>query len=469
MEWDHPAWFMEMRLGKTLVAIRWAIAKGLRTIIVMAPVTVLEAWEAELRREGETIVTAYGKNQIGRDLAVIRAFGAGRRTWLLMNYEAFLASAPVKLSRRRRWKDGKMEEYLKRSYLLPHMAKIPWDAVILDESTRIKSPAAWTSILLCEGFREARHRAILSGLPTPEGELDAVQQMIFLDGHCMGFRNYYHLRDKLFTQDYNGYGWYPKPGTAMRMRTYLHRRAFFKRRADAGMPELKVYHKRQILPCPRLRRLHEQVEEEYAIDLISGGVRETGWKLEQVSWLRHLAGGFDPERNLIDDGLLKELMVLLKGELSQQKVVVWFAFRHEVEFVRQALLKAKIPCASILGGDSLLSRKAAMEAFRGRGARILLATAEVAKYGSDYSVADAEIYYSNPWSCEARAQSEDRLYHPLKKTNILIVDLVFKGLIGEGVLAKVKKKVWKAQHMMKSVDQLVLERRYERADRRANK
>jgi hypothetical protein len=452
-----PAFFLEMRCGKTLVTIRWAKSlSGVRRILIIAPLTVLETWERELREEGESFTTCYGFSAIKRREAIAEAWfkGEERRHWLLMNYEGLLNLGEVRTVKR---KDGR----IRRIRQVPGVAFLPWCIVGLDESTKIKNPSAQITKVCIGGFRNVSHRALLTGLANPEGDLDLVSQFLFLDGHFMGHTDFWHARNELFEK--KGYQWVHREGVKARIKQYVHRRAFVMTAAQAGMPSRVQYQTRRVEPSPAQRRMYKQVEDEYAAVLLSGEEVSTQWVLTQRLWLQRIAGGFDPEENLLSSAKSDELKSLLKGELANRKVIVWFKFRAELEHCREVLTKAGISCVSLMGGETLRSRTGKLETFRGR-TRVLLAM-EKLSFGFDASVADTAIYYSNEWSNQDRSQSEKRIVHPKKKRTHLIIDLVTRGTIDEEVVKAVKEKKFESKFFMSKLEEEFL-KRYGSANRK---
>ena len=161
-KFNHNACLLEMRLGKTLATIRWDVSLSSKSlasepILVVAPLSVLEAWEKELTLEYERYVLVSGKSFDKRtDLVVNEAFGVEGRTWVLINYESLRAT--------------------------PGLAFLEWFTVVADESTIIKNNQAAITKLFTKGFRETKHRTILAGMPRPESELDLFSQFQFLYG-----------------------------------------------------------------------------------------------------------------------------------------------------------------------------------------------------------------------------------------------------------------------------------------------
>ncbi len=429
---NHVALFMEMRLGKTLVAIRYLASKYyVRYALVVAPVTVLEAWERELSLEGETFLNLSGKSKPAR-MAILDSLATrpSGRTWLLINYEGLLAT--------------------------PVMAKAPWDAVVLDESTRIKSPDAKTTKLCIKGFRQVKHRLILTGLPNPENEFELFCQLQFLWGSFAGCVSYWGFRSKYGTYNEREMKWTMHPQWRGPIKDLIQRRAFILSREKARMGKRKIYQIRNVPSTPEQMQLYRKAEADFEILLSDGTMKETQYTIVVHNWLCKIAGGFTPDEvpELISNRKTEELLELLQGELWNQKAVVWFKYRHEVEHVANHLRLAQIPFVQILGGDPLEERKARLDAFR-HDARVLLATEKVAKFGIDCSVASTAIYYSNEWSCEDRVQSEDRILHPQKDEPLLYIDLCTEGTVDHRVAEAVQEKSLNAKLFLKNIQEFI--------------
>ena len=104
----HPLLCMEMRTGKTLTTIRAdkELPRG-KPNLVLAPLTVLSAWQRELTLEGEFWVAGYGLTAAKR-MQLFQWVWSNphptKRIWLLMNYESLLASGESYISRSGRHK-----------------------------------------------------------------------------------------------------------------------------------------------------------------------------------------------------------------------------------------------------------------------------------------------------------------------------------------------------------------------------
>ena len=105
---QHPALFLEMRLGKTLIAIRWIKSHPeIKRILVVSPYSAFYAWKKELRIEHEPTPIELIGDWTQRSIRLHTP-----HKWYLISKEGHL--------------------------VLPSIRDTSWDCVILDESTFIK-------------------------------------------------------------------------------------------------------------------------------------------------------------------------------------------------------------------------------------------------------------------------------------------------------------------------------------------
>lgn len=420
----HPAFIMAMRLGKTFCVIRWVKSLGskVKHVVVVAPLTVLEAWQRELTLEGEAYLdlTELKRDSRGKELNEARSLG--HRIWILVNYK-----------------------------LLPRIkiGTLPWHVSILDESVEIKNPKAQITKRCNREFRDSSHRVILSGLPNPESELEIFSQFQFLDGHFMGFTNYWKFKKALFKPTpWNSYKWVPKPGARKRIKEALHKRAFVLQRSDV-YEDRKVYQVRTVPMTVKQRQLYRKIVKDFAYQDPQGKWHETQWAMTAAMWLQRICGGFDPTgEEVLSREKVKEVLNIL-DELQGEQLVVWFKFRTELKMVLRTLKKKGIKCSVVHGGVKKTDRKEEIRNFRAGKTRVFLATEKCAKMGIDCSTADCEVYYSNEWSYDDRAQSEERIENPKKKAMLLVIDLATKGTIDMKAIRRIQEKGFNAKDLLK--------------------
>lgn len=417
------ALFMEMRLGKTLVAIRWAQRFGGHTLVV-APSSVLQVWEDELAMENTSSIQLRGTPQERLDLFDEHNY---KVSWWLLNYEALL--------------------------LDPCVACVycdMWETVILDESVRIKNPKAQTTRLAHQYLTRAPHRAILTGLPNPETPLDFYEQLSFIGCPPMGFGNYWQFREAKFIQ--NIHDWSPKARTVIELRKEVHTNAFVLSSKDAGMGSKRVYEIRRVTLPPRIRKAYDIVE----CDMILGK-DTTKYVLVMQIWLSQIAGG--AKEGVEHDSKIKECLDLFRTELKDKQIVVWFRFNAELNKFWKKCKEVGYTIGRITGTTPLEKRAERIKRFQGGEIRFLLMQVGCGKYGLDLSAASVAIYFSPIWSHDDWAQSVKRIEHPKKKEPLLILTIVSEDTVDEDVVQALQVKKVSSRIFTSNVARRLKERR----------
>jgi len=404
MENKKVALFMEMRLGKTLVAIRWASQPKINRVLVVAPLPVVRVWEDELFMEewAEEDVCRIRGSKNKREEALENK----EARWFLINYEGLLAT--------------------------PSVFNRSWDAIILDESTKIRKPKAKITKMLQERTQHIQYKAILTGLPAPESPLDYYEQFRFLYGKFLGCSNYWSFLKCYFWQI--GYTQVTPKRTKLKIQNAIKTLAFSMTRKQAGINIKKVYEKRYVQLKPSQKKLNKQIEAGFEYK-IGKEKKQTLWIPVQYSWYGTIAGGFTPEGKFLSDAKLKEVVNLLKTELKDEQVVIWFKHNREIEYVAKELHKLKYKVGIFTGASKEDSAK-----FKQKKIQVICAQGRCGQYGLDWSVASTAIYYSNWYDGEVRYQSEDRIIHPQKKEPLLYIDIITEDSIDEEVVEILRRK-----------------------------
>jgi len=419
---DRIALFMEMRLGKSPVAIRWAAED--RRVLLVAPLSTLLGklnWHGELVREGitPTMLPDIKRADRERMLRTSRIqHGVLRRRWATgwfgINYEALRTQ--------------------------PEILEAPWDAIVIDESTRIRSPRAQVTKLLLARASHIPRRAILSGLPNPESPLDYFCQFKFLDGEFLGYDNFWAFKQGQFVQTFPQWNWQPKRGVRQKIKEAVHSRAFVLTRKQAGVGSEKLREQRSVALNPAQKRAIKEIKRDYAID-----GTETKWAPVAHLWQQRLAGGFHPiTQELLNDAKIRLAEELVMDEFRRQSLVMWFRFNHEIDYFYKWMRKRnrKLKVERVHGNvkDSKLVRGPVQDRFQDGTTRLVLLQIKLGKFGWNLSKASTAIYYSNSYEFEDRSQSEDRIIHLTKQDPCLYLDLVTMGTPDEAVVEALSGK-----------------------------
>lgn len=398
MKVTHPFLAMAMRTGKTLVAIRIALARlgSGATVLTVAPKPVLEAWERELKAESVPYRLLLGSQP--ERLAALDSLRAG---FFLINPEGLLACE---------W-----------------MWDLHFDGVILDESTVCRNPGAQIVEVLCRHFRGAKMRMCLSGNPAPEGPIDWFFQMKFLWGKFLGADNYFKFRSILFRLI--GYDWCPKGGALEKILFALKGRVYFLSAKQAGVFLPMVYQRRYVDLPAELRKKYREMEYGFTTT-IQNQTLETSWVPVKIMRLAQIASGWGGAYQ----HKIKELIALLEGDLARVSVVVWHRFTRDIDSCALALGIVGIDAGILDGRKSYEENKVVLDAWRLGKFRVLLVQIKLGRRGLDLSTAEVAIFFSNSYSADDRDQAVARIQHPFRKTTPLTIDLIARNTVDEDIL-----------------------------------
>lgn len=394
----NPALFMEQRMGKSLVALRWAKTYSAERVLVLCAKTSIPSWVNEASLEGIDLVYLPGPNST-------RMARMDKPGWYVLNYEALR--------------------------LCPELVReMSWDVWILDESTTFRNPKAQITKLLKGSRSNAALCTILTGEPRPENLMDYVSQFFVLRGTFLGQTNYWTVRHRYFVPDWSGYNWVPKKGTRQAFAKEIAKHAFVLTRKQGKMPGSKVREYITLDPTPEQKAFDKLARKNFEYRDKAGHTVYTNTAPVVAGWLHRSSGGFTPDGQKLSRVKLYELHRLLNENFADQQVVVWCWFRKEIEAIQKLLPWTP----DVLHGDvSLQDRDKTIKDFQSGRTRVLVAQVHLGRFSLDLSCADTAIYFSNSLAYEDRAQSEDRIIHPKKSTPGLVLDLVTRGMADEGI------------------------------------
>jgi SNF2 domain-containing protein/helicase-like protein len=402
------ALFMEMRLGKTLVAIRSVDFKGAYPTLVSAPFSTFYGWRSDLLADGidDIVVLAGTRKQRLHKLAQGLADGA---RWYILNKEGHR--------------------------VIPEVADVGWGSAIIDESTFIKNPQSKVGKYYTRKMQDVPVKYLLTGSPAVDGLLDYYQQLRFLDPDILGCRSYWEFRQKYFTNI--RYDWRAtKQGS-----TFIHRalaeHCFYMTREEAGLGGAKVYVRRTVQMTPKVRKAYIIAVREFVLEGLTDDYDDTIWATSRFTWLRKLCGGFAGD-DFVFDAKYAELLYLLATELKGQQIVIWCYYLNELHLIHEKLnrrYRGKV--GIIYGAVKQAERDAQIDAFRRGELRYMVIQPNTAKWGTDLSAADTEVFYST-CTGEARAQAEDRIIATGKLSSSLIIDITVEDSVDEDMVDGVR-------------------------------
>ncbi len=421
--------FLKMRLGKTFVSIRWArpLLSSASLALVVAPTSVCPGWLEELQLEGIPATWLHGSSSDKR-LKLERGMREGHR-WFVVNPEGLRAA--------------------------PDLFDVPWRVGLIDESTCISNPQAQLTKLFLKRF-QPQYRAILSGEPAPEHDLQYFTQLQWLHGSFMGFNNYWKFREALWYQA--GYEWCPKRTVRDRLAAEVAESCYVLSAEDAGIANKRVYETRFLALPPKMRGLYREVMDDFVCGDLS-----TKFVPVTQNWLAQIAGGclplefragrpanFSPHK-------FAELERVLTQELHGEPACVFFRFNRELRQAAFRLREAGLKVGCFTGLTKPEVRARVIADFRGGRTRCLLAQGRAARFGLDFSRATAAIFFSNWWDWNTRSQLEARVLHPARKTPALILDIITSRTVDEAAMRSLREKKRNSTELLRRIHELTLE------------
>ncbi len=458
MSRDAKDWalLMEMGTGKTKVGIdtaAWLYQNDkIDMMVVVAPNGVHENWiDRELPKHmvdqanyrGAVWQAGMGKRKTAamEDMLYDREH-PGLKV-LAMNVEAF----------------GSTDKATKLLRKLCNMFRV---MLIVDESTKIKTPGATCTRKLTTIGKYAAYKRIMTGSPVTNSPLDVFAQFRFLGDYLRftnftSFKNHYaewkiehnHKTDR----DYPVLTGYKNIDELTRLMDKVSYRVTKKECLD--LPE-KVYTRRTYAMTPDQKKAYVAMRDKMEAEIIEAAGPtllnvQVSNVLTKMLRLQQITSGYVvPEAGADAVDLFKEdrfnpRMRVLKEVTDELagKAIIWCRFQPDIQRVSRYLRK-EFGQGSVVeyhGKVSKADRSANVDAFQDNpDVRWFIGQQHAGGYGLTLTAAETVVYYSNDFSLEARLQSEDRAHRIGQKKNVLYVDIECPGTVDTKIINALRGK-----------------------------
>jgi SNF2 family DNA or RNA helicase len=318
--------------------------------------------------------------------------------------------------------------------------------MVVDESTRIKTPRAQRTKRILGLGRHAKYRRILTGTPVTQSPFDIYSQFAFLGYELLGFFSYtsfkhnYGRWEKKFTRKGDKSWEYEElieyihlDDLRQRLKPHYYRR---EKSECLDLPS-KVYKVIGIDLSPQQRRLYEQVESEGVLEFDDFRLL-TPLQITRLLRCQQITGGFLPTgeqgvaRPLKDNPKLDLMLELVEDHPG--KTIIWARFRAEIMAI-VAKLKETYGYDQVVeyhGGVPSNKRPEMVKRFQEGDARFLVGQ-QASGVGIDLYAAETVFYFSNDFSYDHRYQSEDRCHRIGLKHPVLYIDLIANDTADERI------------------------------------
>jgi len=326
----HALGFVGVGIGKTAATL--AAFAHLRKsgescgALVLAPVRVANlTWPLEVQRwdDFNSLRVANLRQESGK-----RAFLQGTADIYVCNYEAIPMLLRLVEARK---KTGK---------------GLPYDTLIIDESTKIKNPSAKRANAYRREVPHASHKRIwaLTGTPAPNSLLDLFAQARFVDGGQRLGRAFDLFKQTYFKQSgYQGYQWKELPGSKKAIEQRIHDITLTLRSKDwLDIPDTVVEDVDIHLP-PKLIADYKAFEKELVLQIRQDKEITATNAAALVSKLLQFTSGslYDEDKKYHDIHELKLDALAKIAKETKSPILVAYAFQHESHRIRARFPQAR--------------------------------------------------------------------------------------------------------------------------------
>jgi SNF2 family DNA or RNA helicase len=465
------ALYADMGTGKTRTAIEcFRCAREQHPelkMVVIAPLSLLEgAWGPDIR--AFSTFTYYNAHDRFLPMSTIDGKAGYREDILLINYEAIIQP--------------------KNKYLRYH---IMGNMIVLDESSRMKSPTTQTTKMLLSFAELARFKVIMSGTPAPNSPMEYWAQMEFLQPGIFGafgkFRNtYFYLsRGNQIVMEQGKIN--PAFVTQMlnqRRITAAEANLLFRgivtrhlvgkifsvgaeyKISDESLAQLMEKIKPLVFWCKKedCLDLPDQVDEVRMVEMstaqkkhyrdmerdliteINNTAITAPVALTKAMKLREITSGFAIDNTGCEVQIepttpakIAELGEVLEDAGAQQ-AIIWGCFRWDIRRI-VAFLEAKYgPGCAVTMFSETKDAQASIDAFKDGTARFLVANPTSAAHGLNLQHCSLQVFYSLDYSWERYIQAKGRIHRAGQTEKCTYVHLIARGSIDADILTCLREK-----------------------------
>lgn len=421
--------FAEYGTGKTLCALMIVQALKLkRVLVVSTKLSVKSVWPSEIRKHSNFLwaVLVGSRRKKGQILhhamkastAVGKYHGASQiPTICLVNYDGI-------------------------ANIYRDIVKCPWDAIILDESTKIKAPDTKRTLILWDIGKRIPRRYIMTGFPVTENLADLYAQIKFLDNTNILGTSYYAFLNEYFVK--MGVKTLPKKKKTRELLKKISSFCIHVTNDALKLPP-KRYKKVDIELTPKQKELLDSFKSTFKLEL--GKVKiDTQYIFTLITKSLEICDGYvkDEQGNIeiVPTNKDEALVELLEEmEAKRHKTVIWAAHLFSIKKIYRYLTKLGYGVVTLTGAtenEDLVVKRFQYD----KRYPILLATQKKAAESVTLTASRHAIYYSNTWSYDLRANSEARIRRKgsERHASILYTDFVTGSAVESKVYECLLKK-----------------------------
>jgi SNF2 family DNA or RNA helicase len=321
-------------------------------------------------------------------------------------------------------------------WLVNHCSKkLPFDCIVIDESSSFKNPAAQRFKALKKVAPLTRYVWLLSATPTSNGLMDLWSQMYLVDfGERLG-RTVTGYRQRFFQQDYTGYSYALRSGSADKIHNLVDDKMISMMASDyLDTPErIDIT---QVVPLPdKTLQAYREFENSLLAELPDGEELEAISAAALANKLLQWSNGAvytDDNGNCSELHAAKlDTLAELVDENPGENLLVAYNYKSDL-----ARLQKRFPQAVVLGKE-----QQTIDDWNAGKIPMLLAHPASAGHGLNLQKGGSVIvWFGLNWSLELYQQFNGRLHRQGQTKPVRVIHLVAGGCIDERVMMAVESK-----------------------------
>lgn len=428
--WDHQrqAWAFAHGKPGAMLAMGMGTGKSLTTVallhdanlsLIICPKAVQAVWPREFERhsdyqpEVQVLQGSVAQRTKQLQKLVHKQQVTHCKMVIIVNYDAV-------------WREPLADEIL----------KVRWDAVVMDECHKIKSPSGKASRFCARLRRSAARMYGLTGTPMPHSPLDIYAQYRAIQPEIFGSNK--TVFDKRYAVK-GGFGGYEVIGYRNQdeMRSKFLSIAYQAGREVISLPDA-THTEIPVTLSPKARKVYTELKMNF-IAFLEGGNVTTANALVKLLRLQQVTGG--TLKN--DDGAMVEvsrdkrdaLQELLEG-MGGEPCVVFCRFTSDIDAVADACRELGLGMMELSGRRNQLAdwQKA------GSDYPVIAVQIQAGGVGVDLTRASYCVYYSLGFSLGDYEQSLARVHRPGQKRPVSYYHLIAEGTVDEQVYSALQAR-----------------------------
>lgn len=433
---NYGALYTDMGTGKTKIMIDLIVNKRFKRAVIVAPKKVCRVWETEFSKHMSpdalycvlNLSDLSGSNKIDT-VKKMSQNAIYEVEILVVNYDSI-------------WREP-FKSFLLKSYKA--------DAVICDESHRIKSPSSKCSRFLHLLGKNTRNRYLMTGTPLAQSPLDIYAQYRFLEPSIFGtnfniFKNTYG--NWIHTK--GGYSILDKINPYKNL-DELHSKMFscaFKAESGVVLPDTQDIIIEYDLPKDT-EKYYREIQKEGCLEL-KQGVVETSNVVSIVTKLQQIMSGYLPLNNngtkilqALDTARQETLEELLEG--IKEPVVIFAKYTQDIKNIHKVCQKLDYTISELSGNNDNIKD------WMDGNTQVLVIQINSGAEGLTLTRARYCIYYTLSYSLTKYLQSRKRVHRPGQTRPVIYYTIVGKLKKGTSIDERILDSLKNNKNLIDSI------------------